>query len=78
MFHMFYDNDGSLNNGVPAMIMTNYSEVLPPGLVNCTPQPTWNAYACSNVCYRSILITYPEPNFGDNNYNVFNTRANYR
>ena len=78
MFNAIFDKDGSLNGGSPGYIVANTTQILPPGLASCTAHPTWNAYTCSDVCYRSVWISYPEPGFEANPANAQNSHGQFR
>lgn len=64
--------------GSKGYIVANVSSTLPPGMKGCTAKPKWNAYGCQGVCYRTILVAYPEPGFDRSPSNVNNDRKDFR
>eukprot|EP00271_Cylindrocystis_brebissonii_P021385 TRINITY_DN7575_c0_g1_i1.p1 TRINITY_DN7575_c0_g1~~TRINITY_DN7575_c0_g1_i1.p1 ORF type:complete len:1194 (-),score=130.61 TRINITY_DN7575_c0_g1_i1:1675-5256(-) len=65
-FYTLFDRDGCIM-GSPGYIVANNSNILPPTLnaapSQCTFNTTWNAYKCPSACYRTVGVTYMEPNF---------------
>ena len=79
MFYTFYDRDGSLTGlGSPGFVIANTTEILPPGQKGCLAKPAWNAYVCSNVCYRTLSVAYAEPGWAFVPANANNTRGSFR
>ena len=53
-----------MTGGASGFIVANNSQLLPPASYPaCTAQPQWNAYACPDVCYRSVQVSYWEDGF---------------
>eukprot|EP00271_Cylindrocystis_brebissonii_P014265 TRINITY_DN35570_c0_g1_i1.p1 TRINITY_DN35570_c0_g1~~TRINITY_DN35570_c0_g1_i1.p1 ORF type:complete len:1629 (-),score=236.92 TRINITY_DN35570_c0_g1_i1:1352-6238(-) len=63
-FYTLRDLDGSIVGGTGGYVVANTSFLLPPNLVGCKAQTSWNAYACQGVCYRAVQLFYNEPGFG--------------
>ncbi|GAQ83731.1 hypothetical protein KFL_001590190 [Klebsormidium nitens] len=59
------NESGSDQWGV-GFVVSNSSHMLPlksDTRAVCAPEPTWNAYRCWGVCYRTLWVYYYEPGF---------------
>ncbi len=60
-FLAIFDKDGSLSRSKPGYVLAKTNEILPRNREGCTLKKEWNAYFCSGVCYRTLLVTYQDP-----------------